>query len=308
MDIRDAKKRLSFCSAGNSRRVSSLFCAAMLILPLAGCNPTAGATQYEVVYPSGYSRDCYTYDDICPIEGGSYYLQWEEADDYSKTYHYDMRILDEDESVLYEYPDMGSRTMRGIQQDADTIWVCAERWTVPHHNGYLEDWLKESDLFLMDLRDGGILFQAKAGENEFYLTTKETRCYFYTQGEEEREMLFGLVKIPSKHAEIYYRDISDWTEKHTVYTFDYVTEPDIDTSKGVLTCIKFYVSEKQIKVAWTSYESIGNGDWEYLEKKAYDISYDIDGESQGDSAKGSGEPVEWNEPVPIILVHRGSFT
>ena len=47
--------------------------------------------------------------------------------------------------------------------------------------------------------------------------------------------------------------------------------PDIDTSDGVLTRIKFYISENQLKVAWTSYGSVGNGDWEYLEKKAYEI-------------------------------------
>ena len=80
-----------------------------------------------------------------------------------------------------------------------------------------------------------------------------------------------MIKIPAENAEIYYRDTSDWAEKHTIYTFDYVLKPDIDISNGVETRIKFYISEDQLKVTWTSYESIGKGNWEYLEKKAYKI-------------------------------------
>lgn len=161
--------------------------------------------------------------------------------------------------------------MRGILPKADMIWVCVEQWTAPHHNGYVEGWLKESNLVLIDLSDGQILFQKKAGENEFYITSNRTRCYFYNPGKEESERLFGLIKIPAENAVIYYRDTSNWTQKHTFYTFDYVEEPDIDTSGGVETRIRFYVSEKQLKVAWTSYESVGNGNWDYLEKKAYEI-------------------------------------
>ncbi len=254
------------------RHVFSLCWITIVVLLLTGCNPTAGATEYEVIYPSGYSRDSYAYDKKSPIEGSSCYLQWEEADDYKKTYNYDIHILDENGSVLYEYPDMGSKAMRGSVQEDGNTWVCAEHWTAPHHNGYVEGWLKESDLLLTDLSCGEILFQDKAGENEFYITSNGTRCYFYLPGKEEREKLFGLIKIPAENAVIYYRDTSDWTQKHTVYTFDYVAEPDIDTSDGVLTRIKFYISENQLKVAWTSYESVGNGNWEYLEKKAYEIS------------------------------------
>ncbi len=252
--------------------VCYICCAAILVLLLTGCNPTAGATEYEVIYPSGYSRDSYAYGEKSPIEGSSCYLQWEEADDYKKTYDYDIHILDENGSVLYEYPDMGSKAVRGSVQEYGKIWVCAEHWTAPHHNGYVEGWLKKSDLLLIDLSNGEILFHEKAGENEFYITSTGGRCYFYLPGKEESEKLFGLIKIPAENAVIYYRDTSDWTQKHTVYTFDYVAEPDIDTSNGVLTRIKFYISENQLKVAWTSYESVGNGNWEYLEKKAYEIS------------------------------------
>ncbi len=64
----------------------SLCWITIVVLLLTGCNPTAGATEYEVIYPSGYSRDSYAYDEESPIEGSSCYLQWEEADDYKKTY------------------------------------------------------------------------------------------------------------------------------------------------------------------------------------------------------------------------------
>ncbi len=254
------------------RHVISLCCVAAFILLLTGCNPTAGATEYEVIYPSGYSRDSYIYDEKSPIEGSSCYLQWKEAEDYKKTYDYDMYILDENGLVLYIYPDVGSKAMRGSVQEDGKAWVCAEHWTAPHHNGYVEGWLKESDLLLIDLSNGEILFQDKVGEDEFYITSDGTRCYFYVPGKEESEKLFGLIKVPAKNAVINYRDTSDWMQKHTVYTFDYVAEPDIDTSNGVSTRIKFYLSENQLKVAWTSYEPVGNKNWEYLEKKVYEVS------------------------------------
>ena len=252
-------------------RTLSLCCTAAVILLLTGCNQAAGAA-YEVTYSSGYVRDCYTWDEESPIEGSSYYLRWEEAEDYEKTHSYDLLVLDADGSAIYEYPGIGSKTMRGIMLEDDIVWVCTEQWAAPHYNGYIESCLKESTLLLLDLSDGEILFQDKAGENEFYITSNETRCYFYAPGKEESEKLFGLVKIPSENAIIYYRDTADWTEKHTIYTFDYVLEPDIDTSNGVETRIKFYVAEDQLRVVWTSYESIGNEHWDYLEKKAYEIS------------------------------------
>ena len=79
------------------------------------------------------------------------------------------------------------------------------------------------------------------------------------------------MKTPARNAELYYRDMSDWGEEHTVYTFDYVAKPDIDTSGGVEIRLRFYISETQLKVAWTSCESVGSGDWEYLEKEVYEI-------------------------------------
>ena len=95
-----------------------------------------------------------------------------------------------------------------------------------------------------------------------------------------------MIKIPAENATIYCRDTSDWAQKHTVYTFDYVAEPDIDTSDGVKTRVKFYISENRLKVAWTSFEPVGNEHWEYLEKKAYEIPI---AENADERAKSAGE-------------------
>ena len=111
------------------RHAVSLCWVTMVVLLLTGCDPTAGATEYEVIYPSGYSRDCYAYDEKSPIEGSSCYLQWEKADDYEKTHDYDIHILDENGSVVYRYPDVGSKAMRGSVQEDGKTWVCAEHWT-----------------------------------------------------------------------------------------------------------------------------------------------------------------------------------
>lgn len=251
----------------------SLYCVVTVALLLTGCEPVGG-TVYEVIYPSGFTRSYNFWNEKTPIEGTSYYLQSMKAEDFEKTRSYDLQILDGEGIILYEYPGIGHEVLRGILQKDNVIWVCAEFWTTGRYIGYFEGWLKESNLLLIDLSDGKILFQDKVGENEFFITSNETRCYFYAPGKEEDERLLGLIKIPSKNAEIFYRDTSDWAEKHTIYSFDYVAEPNIDTSNGVETRLKFYISEEQVKVAWTSYESIGNGNWEYLEKKIYEIPLD----------------------------------
>ena len=33
---------------------------------------------------------------------------------------------------------MGSDIMRGLVQEEQRLWICAERWTSHHHKGYLE--------------------------------------------------------------------------------------------------------------------------------------------------------------------------
>ncbi|MCI8600040.1 MAG: hypothetical protein HFE45_00405 [Oscillospiraceae bacterium] len=253
------------------KRKSGLLCCLLSPLVLAGCSPKAGGATYEVLYPSGHTRSCHVFSDQFAIEGSSYQLQGERADDYKKTFRYNLQILDESGVVAAEYPNIGSDIMCGVLQEDGKLWVGAEYWTSPHYRGYLEGWLEKTGLFLIDLRDGGILFQGEAEENELYLTSDGTRCYFYSPGSEAAERLFGLVEVPARNAEIHYRDSDDWTEKRVLYTFDYTEAPDIDTSGGVETRVRFYISEGQFRVAWTSYEPVGGEKWEYLEKKAYEI-------------------------------------
>ena len=102
----------------------------------------AGKAGKEIVKRAKAARS-YAYDKKSPIEGSSCYLQWEKADDYEKTYDYDIHILDENDSVLYRYTDVGSKAMRGSIQEDGKTWACAEHWMAPHHNGYVEGWLKE---------------------------------------------------------------------------------------------------------------------------------------------------------------------
>lgn len=245
--------------------------SALMALLLTGCDLNGGGALLEVVYPSGYTRTAATWDDLTPVEGTGYQLRAEKAEDYDKTHVYDLLIVDEAGSLLYEFPGAGQTAMRGEAAESEAVWICSEWWEAAHYNGYLSGHLTRSMVLLVDMRDGTVLFQGETGKDELYLTSNETRCYFYEPGKEESEKLFGLVKIPSENAVIYYRDTVDWSERHIIYTFDYVLEPDIDTSNGVETCVKFYISEDQLKVAWTSYESIGNENWDYLEKKAYEI-------------------------------------
>ncbi len=111
------------------RRIFSLCCAAIFMLLLTGCNPAAGAAEYEVIYPSGYSRDSYVYDEKSPIEGSSCYLQWEKADDYEKTYDCDIHILDENGSVLYRY--LESQTMYQDVRDGYAVYFFKEDAEAP---------------------------------------------------------------------------------------------------------------------------------------------------------------------------------
>ena len=56
-------------------RVFSLCCVVAFVLLLTGCNPTAGATRYEIIYPSGYAMDYCNLDKKIPVEGTAYYLK-----------------------------------------------------------------------------------------------------------------------------------------------------------------------------------------------------------------------------------------
>lgn len=89
------------------------FLGVVSLLLLSGCNPDSGLALMEVSYPSGYVRTSTTWDELVPVEGAEYQLQALKAEDYDKTYHYNLQILDGTGDRLYEIPDVGQTAMRG---------------------------------------------------------------------------------------------------------------------------------------------------------------------------------------------------
>lgn len=167
------------------------------LLLLSGCNPDSGLALIEVSYPSGYVRTSTTWDELTPVEEAEYQLRAQKAEDYDKTYHYDLQILDGAGDQLYEIPDVGQATMRGeLAGDKSSVWVCSEWWGTVHYNGYLNGRLSKSIILLVDMADGAVLFQGETGEGELYLTSVKTRCYFYDAGEPGQTAWFGLVRTP----------------------------------------------------------------------------------------------------------------
>lgn len=257
------------------RRNAWLLGVASLLL-LSGCNPDSGLAWIEVSYPSGYVRTSTTWDELTPVEGADFHLRVQKAEDYDKTYHYDLQILDGSGDLLYELPDVGQTTMRGeLAGDGNAIWVCSEWWSTVHCNGYLNGRLSKSIVLLVDMADGAVLFQGETGEGELYLTSVKTRCYFYDAGEPERTAWFGLVRMPAQEAQIYYRDTQDWEAPQTVYSFDYVGEPDVASYKDSRSKVRFQLEEDLVRVVWESTDRVLNEDGMYdavfSEKAAYEV-------------------------------------
>ena len=243
--------------------------AALLLLP--GCNPDSGSAFLEVVYPSGYARTYTTYDEMTPVEGTDCQLRAQEAEDYDKTYNYDLQILDEAGNLLWEFPDIGRPTMRGEAAGDTAVWVCAEWWNTVHSNGYLNGHLSKSIVLLVDIADGEVLFQAETGKNELYLTSRGNLCYFYKMGKADRE-----------NAYVSCRDIRDWETEQVIYTFDYAVEPDIATYKDSMLKARFILDDDSIKVVWESTDRVLTSEGKYQsvfsEKAAYEIPVDTSAE------------------------------
>lgn len=256
-------------------RKAWLLGAALLLLLLSGCNPDGGPLV-EVCYPSGYARTSATWDELVPMEGTDYQLRAQKAEDYDKTYDYDLQILDKAGDLLYEFPDVGRPTMRGESAEGGSaVWVCSERWDTIHCNGYLDGKLAGSIVLLVDMTDGAVLFQGEAGAGELYLTSAETRCYFYEAGEPERTGWFGLVRTPARNARIYYRDARDWENPQTVYTFDYIGQPDVASYPDSRLKIRFYLEEELVRVVWESTDRVLTDEGKYRavfsEKAVYEV-------------------------------------
>lgn len=246
------------------------------LLLLSGCNPDSGLALMEVSYPSGYVRTSTTWDELVPVEGAEYQLQALKAEDYDKTYHYNLQILDGAGDRLYEIPDVGQTAMRGeLAGDGTSVWVCSEWWSTVHYNGYLNGRLSKSVVLLVDMTDGAVLFQGETGEGEFYLTSEKTRCYFYDAGEPEQTAWFGLIRSPARNARIYYRDTQDWKDPQTVYSFDYINEPDVASYKDSRLKVRFQMEEDLVRVVWESTDRVltdnGKYDAVFSEKAAYEV-------------------------------------
>ena len=246
------------------------------LLLLSGCNPDSGLALIEVSYPSGYARTSTTWDELVPVEGAECQLRAQKAEDYDKTYHYDLQILDGAGDQLYEISDVGQTAMRGeLAGDGASVWVCSEWWSTVHCNGYLNGRLSKSVVLLVDMADGVVLFQGETGEGELYLTSVETRCYFYDAGEPEQAAWFGLVRTPARNARIYYRDTQDWEDSRTVYSFDYIGEPDVASYKDSRLKVRFQLEEDLVRVLWESTDRVltdnGKYDAVFSEKAAYEV-------------------------------------
>ena len=246
------------------------------LLLLSGCDPDSGLAWIEVSYPSGYVRTSSTWDELVPVEGAECQLRAQKAGDYDKTYHYDLQILNEAGDQLYVIPDVGQTAMRGeLAGDTSSVWVCSEWWDTVHCNGYRNGRLSKSVVLLVDMADWAVLFQGETGEGELYLTSVKTRCYFYDAGEPEQAAWFGLVRTPARNARIYYRDTQDWEDPQTVYSFDYIGEPDVASYKDSRLKVRFQLEKDLVRVVWESTDRVltdnGKYDAVFSEKVAYEV-------------------------------------
>ena len=174
------------------------------------------------------------------------------------------------------FPTLGRPLCGGeLAGDETSVWVCSEWWSTVHYNGYLNGRLSKSIVLLVDMTDGAVLFQGETGEGEFYLTSEKTRCYFYDAGEPERTAWFGLIRSPARNARIYYRDTQDWKNPQTVYSFDYINEPDVASYKGSRLKVRFQMEEDLVRVVWESTDRVltdnGKYDAVFSEKAAYEV-------------------------------------
>lgn len=91
------------------------FClACILLLLLSGCDRHAGGAEYEVIFPSGWSRDYTMWEDAVPVEGTGLILRY--ADHSGEKYDRDLHSWEEKNTVcIMEYA--GSPTAEGERVD-----------------------------------------------------------------------------------------------------------------------------------------------------------------------------------------------
>lgn len=259
-------------------RKTSIYLCYLFLLPILLCscdfNSNRGTTVLEIIYPSGYARDCYNRDTEAPIEGTSFHLVAQDSEVDTESKEYELQILNENADILWQQSQLGYLPLlRGERAKEGSLWIVSEHWNTPHYTGYISSGLKESMIFLVDIEKNEILFQQKLKENELYLTSVGTKCYFYHCGQRKREQLLGLYTIPAVKAEIYYRDMKNWEEKVSIHSFDYELQPDRLDEKSVEDRIRFYLEQDKIKVSMTAYLQTepNGGEQEYTEVSVVEI-------------------------------------
>jgi len=255
----------------NKCQLKIVFLILTVLLFLTGCNPDSGNLSYEIEYISGNMITGYTdFTKPTPIEGSELQLYTEHISGKD----YVMYLQDAGGELLYTFNE--ARPLNRGQFVNGELWICAEGWTSVHQKQFLDTKLKEGTVYQIDIDSGEITLEENVGENEFFLTINDGRCYFYHRGKGSEEKLFGLVTTPSKNAEIYYRDITDWGQRHAVYTFDYAELPQEaaeDPRSAGRYIMRFSIGEEGLKAILMNFDYDNNGKPVYDSLWSVDISY-----------------------------------
>lgn len=260
------------------RRLGVLSLVCLLCLTLCGCpSPLNGEIEYELLYSGGGVRNRYSYPPVT-VNGTGYQLdsRTERVKEgieifglhIGREYTNYLQILDEAGGILYEYEGLGSRTLWGADAGDGAVWVSCEDWITSHCNGYHSHNLVDSVLLKVNLSTGDILFRQEIEAYQMYLTTRGSRCYFYDCGEESEEKLFGLLVTSQENARIFYRELDNWEEEVTVYTFDYAVCPDIEGIESLLFSLE---QEDEITVSPARYARPDFDEWILFEGLEYVI-------------------------------------
>lgn len=230
-------ERLRFWLKGRITKlgaVSIALCMSMLM----ACHPYYGYMQYEVHYPTGFIYGFLAYQypqNVYPIENSE--LSFEERLNWEEDIQY-ITLLEEGEEVwTWEKPFPNSRIRAQVVEEE--LWFCAENWDAGLGFFVLDGLLFSGTLYQLDMKSGEVLCERETEEHEFFLSKIGERFYFYHRGGRR------------EYAQIYYRELSDWEEKHELYQFDYKEAPK-ETGGGYV--LKFILGEEEITIEYWNTE------------------------------------------------------
>lgn len=202
---------------------------------LAGCDFESGL-EYQLTLPSGTRISYLTSKVVGRTEKGTL---WEDDSDSFQVIEgtpYRLDSYQGEESAwvllcnsqgeeLFRYQAFEkecSVQYRGEGAADGSLWLCAEDWSSLHTRGYIDDTLEGTVVLRVDPASGAELFRGETRENEFFLTAREDRIYFYRRGV---TMRYWGQTFYTQPAQIYYRTTGDWGSAQTVYTFDFIDAP-----------------------------------------------------------------------------------